>query len=46
MKAKADGNIIAKIFGLTVACPYTGDNPNDCPLHEIRQLPLIEGRLG
>ena len=42
MKGKSDDTIKAHIFGLTVACPYTGDNPNDCPLCEIRHLPLSE----
>ena len=42
MKGKTDDLIKAHIFGLTMACPYTGDNPNDCPLFKIRQLPLSE----
>lgn len=27
------------IFGLAMACPVAG-NPGDCPLHEIRNLPV------
>ena len=45
MNGKTDETIKAHIFGLTVACPYAGGNPNDCPLHEIRQLPLSERKV-
>ena len=45
MKAKTDEAIKANIFGLTVACPYTGDNPTDCPLHDIRKNTHNDGPL-
>jgi hypothetical protein len=28
--------------GLVVCCPVVQGNPPDCPLHEIRKLPLRE----
>ena len=28
--------------GLVISCPVTQDNPDDCPLHVVRQLPLGE----
>jgi Fe-S-cluster containining protein len=27
-----------QLFGLVFACPFQGDNPNSCQLHEIREL--------
>lgn len=32
----------ARLFGLIMACPVKQDNPSDCPLHKIRQLPVKE----
>jgi hypothetical protein len=29
-----------RLIGLAVACPYTQDNPCDCPLARIRRLPM------
>jgi len=31
-----------RMAGLLVACPVTQDNPFDCPLKSVRQLPLRE----
>ena len=42
MDLQDNKGIRAHIFGLTVSCPYSSDNPTDCPLHEIRELPLLE----
>ena len=33
---------MALLMGLAVACPVGQDNPADCPLHEVRDLPLIQ----
>jgi hypothetical protein len=30
------------MMGLLVACPVTQRNPDDCPLHEVRQRPMRE----
>jgi hypothetical protein len=32
----------SRMAGLLVACPVTQDNPYDCPLKSVRQLPLRE----
>lgn len=32
--------LAARIRALTVACPFGQDNPPDCPLCNIRKLPL------
>lgn len=32
----------ARLIGLVMACPLQQDNPSDCPLHKIRQLPVKE----
>jgi len=38
----AKTELLAKVFGLTVACPSDQGNPCDCPLHEVRKLSLRE----
>ena len=42
MDQEAGKSLRANIFGLTVACPFELDNPDDCPLREIRLLSLRE----
>ena len=42
MDQDAGKSLRANIFGLTVACPFEHDNPDDCSLHEIRLLSLRE----
>lgn len=32
----------ARLVGLLMECPVSGGNPADCPLHEIRLLPLAD----
>ncbi|MBI2516679.1 MAG: hypothetical protein HYV95_07155 [Opitutae bacterium] len=32
--------LIARVRALTVACPFSQDNPPDCPLCNIRKLSL------
>lgn len=32
--------LAARVRALTVACPFAQDNPPDCPLCNIRKLPL------
>jgi len=34
--------LLAKVFGLTMACPREQSNPPDCPLFEVRKLSLKE----
>lgn len=29
-----------QLVELAVACPVKRDNPDDCPLHELRMLPM------
>ncbi len=31
-----------EMLGLLRACPWTQSNPSECPLHELRKLPLAE----
>jgi|GEM_PF-2269727 len=39
----ADHSLVkARVAGLMIACPVTQDNPFDCPLKSVRQLPLRE----
>lgn len=33
---------VAQLVALTMACPVEQNNPADCPLNTIRQLPLKE----
>jgi hypothetical protein len=33
---------LGRLVGLAVACPVGKDNPTDCPLHELRRLPMVE----
>ena len=33
---------LAMLMGLAVSCPAGQDKPVDCPLHEIRDLPLVQ----
>ncbi len=35
-------NLRTLVFGLTVTCPFSNDNPSDCPLYKVRQLSLKE----
>lgn len=35
-------NMKARVAGLIVSCPISQDNPDDCPLHAVRRLPLHE----
>lgn len=32
----------ARLMGLAMVCPVSSENPTDCPLHEIRHLPLAQ----
>ncbi len=35
-------NQAAWLMGLAMTCPVGKDNPSQCPLHEIRNLPLAQ----
>jgi hypothetical protein len=30
------------LVGLLVACPFNQDNPDNCPLHHLRLLPMAK----
>ena len=40
MCANDNENVRLQLFVLTVKCPFSNDNPRDCPLHEIRRQSL------
>ncbi len=42
MKSGDLAYVKGRMAGLLVACPVTQDNPFDCPLKSVRQLPLRE----
>jgi hypothetical protein len=37
-----DDQLMPKMIGLAMECPFDGTNPCTCPLHEIRKKSLAE----
>ena len=39
--AKEDVAVV-RLFGLAITCPVVQDNPPDCPLYNVREMPLVQ----